>query len=278
MGMSFGLIVQGPSKKINKRDIKDASVLGKNIMETIDTDVVGITAKEALTISKKLLKRRILKLAAVFFDRVCSRTPMDEDYQKTIIKELKDGSTKTVTVNHHADKDYCRLDWEIQIGPRTVTSEELWRSKNSLFEQYNNSKDIDYIYDFFEYNFGNVDLKYFDTLQVENKNNHFAILEYGDYKNNSMPAKGKKYEHGVLNHHSVQAPNGMMRLTLAELDRIANSNAVKNLSRRYRSQRTSKVLNATQLKSLKNALQQGKNVFTLRDIDAIIGSRAGETE
>lgn len=282
MGMTIGLLVQGAAQKINKPDIKKAKEYGKHISEVIDTSIVGISVKEALGKSAILTKKRIIKLAAILFDRLCSRTPMDEDYRGILIKEVTNKSTgertsKEISVKHHADKNFCRLDWEIQIGPRKITAWELWRSNNSLFEVYNKSKDIDYIADYFEYNFKNVDLKFFDVLQVENMNDHFAKLEFGEYKqSDGQIFSGRKYEHGLKNHHSVQAPNGMMRLTLAELDRISQGSRVKSLSRRYRNQRTSKVLNRTQLKSLSDAVKKGKGYFTLSDMEEILGSNAGD--
>ncbi len=283
MGMTIGLLVQGPAKKINKPDIKKAKEYGKHISEVIDTSVIGMSVKDTLGKNAALIKKRIIKLAAILFDRICSRTPMDEDYKGTLIKEITDKGTgertlKEISVEHHADKNFCRLDWKIQIGPRTITAYELWRSNNSLFEEYNKSKDIDYIADYFEHNFKKVDLKFFDVLQVENMNDHFAKLEFGEYKQSeSQIFSGHKYKHGLKNHHSVQAPNGMMRLTLAELDRISQESRVKSLSRRYRSQRTSKVLNDTQLKSLSDAVKKGKGYFTLSDMERILGADAGDS-
>lgn len=283
MGMTIGLVVQGPVKKINKSDIRKAKEYGKHISEVVDTSVVGLSVKETLGKSAVLTKKRIIKLAAVFFDRVCSRTPMDENYKGTLIKEVTDKTTgektsREISIEHHADKDFCRMDWEIQIGPRKITSFELWRSNNSLFEKYNNSKDIDYIADYFEYNFKGVDLRYFDTLQIENMNDHFATLEYGRYKKaETQIFSGRKYEHGVKNHHSVQAPQGMLRETLVELDRISQGSRVKSLSRRYRNQRTSKTLNETQLKSLSNAVKRGVGYFTLANMQSILGSTAGDS-
>lgn len=282
MGMTIGIIAQGPTKKIVKNDIKTAREYGKDIAEIIDTQVIGISVKEALGKSALLTKKRIIKLAAVFFDRVCSRTPMDEDYKGVIKRVVTDKDTgeesiKEITIEHHADKNFCRLDWEIQIGPRKVTSFELWRINNGLFETYNNSKDIDFIADYFESNFKNVELKYFDTLQVQNMNDHFSVLEFGQYKKNETQVmKGHRYEHGVKNRHSVQAPQGMLRLALVELDRIAHNDRVKSLSRRYRNQRTFKMLDELKLKYLANSVKKGNGYFTLADIEQILGSDVKE--
>lgn len=278
MPMTFKVSSHGAFSKSDIKDIKDTRrifKITKDDLFPMFLDTYDILAYEALAKSASINRTRIIKIAAIFFDRVCSRTPMDEDYRKQLVKE--DG--EKVYIQHKADKEFCRLRWELKIGPKTFTSYELWRSKNSLFENYNDSSDIDYIFDYLWKNLENTKLGDLKNLEFINTSKYFDYLEFGEYKQASSEiASGRKYEHGLQNHHSVQAPNGMSRLTLAELDRIASSTATRSLERRFRGQRTSKVLSGRQLASLTKALGRGKSRFTLDDIQELLGARAGKEE
>lgn len=278
MPMTFKVSSHGAfsnsEKKINK-DMMKSKKLSKDDLFPVFSSTYDILASEALARGASINKTRIIKIAAIFFDRVCSRTPMDEDYKKQLVKE----NGKKVYIQHKADKEFCRLRWELKIGPKTFTSYELWRSKNSLFENYNDSSDIDYIFDYLWKNLENTKLGDLKNLEFINTSEYFDYLEFGKYEQASSEiANGRKYEHGLQNHHSVQAPNGMSRLTLAELDRIASSTATRSLERRFRGQRTSKVLSGRQLASLTKALGRGKSRFTLDDIQQLLGARAGKEE
>lgn len=278
MPMTFKVSAHGAFSKSKAKDIKDIrriQKLTKDDLFPVFSETYDILAYEAMKKSAVVNKTRILKLAAVFFDRVCSRTPMDEDYSKRIAK--KDGAD--AYIQHKADKNFCRLCWELKIGSRTFTSYELWRSKNSLFERYNNSSDIDYIFDYIKKNLANVKLASLKNIELINTSDHYEILEFGGYKPESSEiSNGRKYEHGIKNHHSVQAPNGMARVTLAELDRIASSTSDEALSSRFKRQRTTKVLNDRQLALLTKALSRGKSRFTLEDMQSLLGASAGEEE
>lgn len=278
MPMTFKVSSHGAfsnsEKKINK-DMMKSKKLSKDDLFPVFSSTYDILASEALARGASINKTRIIKIAAIFFDRVCSRTPMDEDYKKQLVKE----NGEKVYIQHKADKEFCRLRWELKIGPKTFTSYELWRSKNSLFENYNDSSDIDYIFDYLWKNLENTKLGDLKNLEFINTSEYFDYLEFGKYEQASSEiANGRKYEHGLQNHHSVQAPNGMSRLTLAELDRIASSTATRSLERRFRGQRTSKVLSGRQLASLTKALGRGKSRFTLDDIQQLLGARAGKEE
>lgn len=278
MPMTFKVSSHGAfsnsEKKINKAVMKSKKI-SKNDLFPVFASTYDILAYEAVAKGASINKTRIIKTAAIFFDRVCSRTPMDEDYRKQLIKA--DG--EKIYIQHKADKEFCRLRWELKIGSKTFTSYELWRSKNSLFENYNNSADIDYIFDYLWKNLENTKLSDLKNIEFINTSEYFDYLEFGEYKQASSEiANGRKYEHGLQNHHSVQAPNGMSRLTLAELDRIASSTATRSLERRFRSQRTSKVLSSRQLALLSKALERKKSRFTLDDIQQLLGARAGKEE
>lgn len=274
MPMTFKVSSHGAQSDFIK-DVRRIEKLTKDDLFPLFNLTYDILACEALARSASINRTRIIKIAAIFFDRVCSRTPMDEDYKKQLVK----WSGEKVYIQHKADKEFCRLRWELKIGPKTFTSYELWRSKNSLFENYNDSSDIDYIFDYLWKNLENTKLGDLKNLEFINTSEYFDYLEFGEYKQaSSETANGRKYEHGLQNHHSVQAPNGMSRLTLAELDRIASSTATRSLERRFRSQRTSKVLSGRQLASLTKALGRGKSRFTPDDIQQLLGARAGKEE
>ena len=80
------------------------------------------------------------------------------------------------------------------------------------------------------------------------------MLEYGEYLADSREIKsGEHYEHGVEGGYSVQAPNGMLRITEAEFQTMALNMSSKKLIKEYvsRSQRTQKVPSPSKMKELK---------------------------
>ena len=69
-----------------------------------------------LTRASEQQAMRSLIIAAIFFQRVVSRTPYDEEY-------TYQGKTKIIT--HEPDKDYTRDYWEISYFGNKETSAQL---------------------------------------------------------------------------------------------------------------------------------------------------------
>lgn len=219
-------------------------------------------AFDKMAIATRTAINRWYIVMATFFQRVVSRTPLDEKY----INGIDD---KGKLIFHIPDKDRCRFDWYIECGPAKVTAEEMILKNPTLFNEYNNSTSIDFIVNFFKNKFGELD---FTQCTIGNDNPHFAILEYGGYDHDTAKRQGipenpweTGEEHGVKNKHSVQAPVGMLRVTQMELESMKKSSAKSALSKRYRGQRTSKQISDVKLNRLIKQFKASKNL-PLKDI------------
>lgn len=196
-------------------------------------------------------------IVATFVQRVISRTPLDDNY--SWIDE--EGHKK----KHYKDKDVARYDWYITDGSKTVMSKELIES-GAMCDEIDNQNDIEIIAQYFIKTFG---LKP-TVLTIGNANEHAGVLEYGGGKNwpqdSLIKIDNNGREHGVKNEHSVQAPVGMLRISLAELqegirlnDSMISYKQPKDL-----------MISDSQLKILVNALKSSGGI-RLKDIERFIG-------
>lgn len=214
-----------------------------------------------LALSAKTEVNRTLTIAATFFQRVCSRTPLDEDYIIGVTEEGKE-------IWHRADKVQCRMDWYAEYDGRRLLADDVAQEFPSIFDKYNDSGSIDLIKEMMKEKFRIDPSAPSYDIAIGNENPHFATLEYGGYKKDSdkyNTGVDKGLEHGVKNKHSVQAPVGMLRITQMELESMARSSAFTNLAKRYRQQRTTQVISETKLKSLLQKFKASKRLV-LSDI------------
>lgn len=181
---------------------------------------------------------RELSIMATFFQRVVARTPIDEKYQVTYVR--KDGTTRTTY--HKIDTIVCQDDWYITDGKTKITAKQMKAIDKDLFWNVNEKYSVGMVKKILKEKFNPTP----DTnFEVGNDNPHFELLENGNKRwfNDGLTA-GKtrkenetvRREHGVKNKHSIQAPVGMWRITMAELEAIKQSNAKSPLTSRYRSQ------------------------------------------
>lgn len=202
---------------------------------------IGVRAKTA--------KERDLTVVATFFQRVCARTPLDEEY------EYAEGKL------HTPDENQCRYDWFVEKNGKRVTAREIQGAYSDVFDTVNDSGSITAVITYLKNEFG--DVIYEDGgFEIGNHNDHFATLEYGGYKEDSEKInKGPEYEHGVKNKHSVQAPVGMLRITQMELDSLKKSPAITRLSKRFRQQKVmGRDLTKDQLKRLLSKFKASKRL------------------
>ena len=225
----------------------NGKVVTEKIKGAIEDTVVDVAGRKIFE-TIKMQRERTLFMAAVFFQRVVNRTPMDEDY--TVTKVNGD------TVEHHADDDYVRDAWTASYNNRKVTAKQLSDS-GITFEVFNDEAEIRKIYNVFRKAF--VQNKSKNILQIHIENNHerFPMLEYGEYTQDSRKINsGPLYEHGIEGGYSVQAPHGMLRITEAEFQTLTLNMSTKKLIKEYvqRSQRTQKVPSASKMKELKKLI------------------------
>ena len=146
---------------------------------------------------------------------------------------------------HKPDKGVhsaARYDWFITDGNKTVSAQDF---PKKLFDVVNDKSAIDAIEKKFRSFFAprlaktnfETALKTIDSLYIKNDNPHYYVLEFGGgyrWPENGTIKDGPKYEHGVENRHSVQAPVGMYRITEMELQRESNRKVSTNLAKRYK--------------------------------------------
>lgn len=226
-----------------------------------------------LTNSLKVAINRSISIASIFFQRVCSRTPMDADYSFTIVG--KDGETHTIT--HKADDRQCRLDWFLECNNKKITARELAEQKEDIFDKYNDKESIDFIKDILIERFKDDMLNGDININIGNLNPYFATLEYGGYDKDSATKydKGRRphgidNKHGIKNLHSVQAPVGMLRITQMELASLAQTAYKTPLATRFRRQATERDLSDEKLKSLLAKFKASKRL-PLKDIKGYLG-------
>lgn len=211
----------------------------KSYFETIKMQTADIVLGQ-LSKSVKAAVNREISIMATFFQRVVARTPIDERYAVTYTR--KDGTTRTTY--HKIDTIVCQDDWYISDGKTKITAKQMKAIDADLFWNVNEKYSIEKIKKILKEKFNPTP----DTnFEVGNDNPHFELLENGNSRwfNDGLTAgksRGKtkaesvRREHGVKNMHSIQAPVGMMRISLAELELMKQSSVMSPLTSRYRPQ------------------------------------------
>lgn len=245
MAKSCSFVVKTPTKSLKTDNAKTALEAFSN---SILNNVLKVTINQAgarLTTQKE----RDLTVTATFFQRVCARTPLDEEY------EYAKGRV------HTPDDNQCRYDWYIEKKGKRVTAGDIHDSYSDVFDTVNNAQSIKAIETYLKFEFGNA-IYEDDEFIIGNNNDHFAILEYGGYDKDGTIKEGPEYEHGVKNKHSVQAPVGMYRITRMELEALKRKVAKTPVATRFKRQKAmSKDFTKEQLKRL---LSQFKASRTLK--------------
>lgn len=182
----------------------------------MNLEVKGIIhAGESMNIHK-------LYTAAVFFQRVVTRTPVDEPYSY--------GGTDSVTGKegtweHVPDEDYTRNHWRASYGNSVVTAKEITDMKSDAFSVLSDKEDVSMIFDLFYSKFIPRNGAILHNITITNDSDKFSLLEYGEYRKTSSTKKEGEgefhYEHGITNSHAAHAPRGMLRVTEAEFDEIS---------------------------------------------------------
>lgn len=211
---------------------KDKSYFEAIKMQTSDIVLGNLSKFEKIAVDRQI------SIMATFFQRVVARTPIDERYAVTYTR--KDGTTRTTY--HKKDTIVAQNDWYITDGKTKMTAGQMKTIDKDLFWNVNEKYSIDKIKKILKEKF---DVTPDTNFEVGNDNPHFELLENGNERwlNDGLTA-GKirteketvRREHGVQNKHSIQAPVGMMRISLAELELMKQSNVKSPLTSRYRSQ------------------------------------------
>ena len=186
----------------------DGKVITEKIKGAVEETAYNAVGKMVAEKTEEATRRNVF-LSAMFFQRVVSRTPLDEDY---ITGMNKDGHLTM----HKADDDVVRDCWVASYRNRKITSKELRENFGCEFYKFNDRKEVKKIYEQFLKLIGKT--QNIRSIRIENTNERFAMLEYGEYEHDGTIKKDtdNKYYHGVKGGYSIQAPAGMLRLTEQE--------------------------------------------------------------
>jgi len=192
------------------KDKKVAQMIGRRVMEDV---MVGAAPKIARRYKYTVAQhnRRAIMEAAIYFQRVVSRTPRDEHWY--------DPETKK---SHAPDKDYIWKAWTIKYGRSSITSAEMGED---LFDEFNDKYSINIIAEKLTLLYGGHDVianrkTRIKNIRIENLHPRFAMLEYGTYvppDGSIKTGKERGLPHGKFSGYSIQAPYGMERITRAEM-------------------------------------------------------------
>ena len=156
-----------------------------------------------------------IRVAAIFFQRVVARTPVDENYTVAIVNN-KTGEY----LKHWKDSNCVKNSWKLIIKKQIFSIANFSGCK---FETVGDENDIDIIYKTILNAIGSSSTN-IPKFYLTNTNDHFDILEYGKYKRSRgrMDVDDGNHDrvHGVVDGYSLQAPAGMYRLSLAEMPQI----------------------------------------------------------
>lgn len=249
---------QGASQ-IDQYTGSNGKVAAEKIAGAIEDEMIAVKGR-ALLVSAKTQRERTLFMAAVFFQRVVSRTPVDEDYYF----QNKKGDLEI----HHKDDDAVRDAWVASYNNRSITAKQM-REAGITFDKFNDESEIRAIYAMFREAFI-MGSKNIVTVHIDNNHERFPMLEYGEYEHDGSLKKGDKYYHGVEGGYSVQAPAGMLRITQAEFQKMTLTMSTRRLIQSYvqRSQRTLKNPSPSKMKELKRILGN-KTKFGENEVSAI---------
>lgn len=175
------------------------------IEEEVGTAKVQVVGKTAAA-----QKKALCLIYAAYFQRLVSRTPIDEDYDYT----GKDGYKR----RHKKDGDVIRDDWVLIVNGSRIKATDF---PPSHFESFNDRGAIEDIAKRIEAVVGKGRLLH--SFEVENKNWKYQLLEEGLYGSDGPVSEGPGgLPHGVVNGHSAQAKNGFKAVTDRELKSVAD--------------------------------------------------------
>lgn len=237
----------------------DGKIVQKKIAGGIESMALAVQGMKVAE-TAETQRARMCYIAAVFFQRVISRTPVDEDYFRV--------DKKGETSFHKADDDAVRYSWAASYNNARVTARQL-ADRGLSFDVFNDKGEIDEIYNIFLQKFGRQKSRLLRQIHIENSHPRFAMLEYGEYYHDTGVVGKGKYEHGVTGGFSVQAPAGMLRVTEAQFKSTALNMSTERLIRRYvsASQRLMKIPSKSALARLKSIM--GKGRLTGDDIEQV---------
>lgn len=276
MAVAFNIKVKHYGKTVVSKTTKNGKEVSTLIGEELKQNIAGI-AGSAIIETVRQHNEMVLTKAAIFFQRVVTRTPKDETYY--------DPKTK---VYHKADNDFVWKSWKVLYWGKSVTAEEMGADLFSNESDFNSKTKIRAVEKIIKDRLFGGEEKFnkrktrIRNIRFENSHPRFAMLEYGTYDkaNSDEISEGPKHSHGLVNHFSVQAPAGMFRITQAELEAMSMQDIANWSFRDYKTKMAKEgvtlIPSKTQLKKLAKILDGKNNRLSSNDIDKITTIMGGD--
>ena len=253
---TFRINVRSQStEKQRKYRGKDGKRFDDILIGAMRTQVIDLTGRMITTVGLEA-SERALWLNAIYFQRIVSRTPRDENYSyidNSDKKRFHKGEANPSAKNDYdKNNDHIQDYWTAKYWRYPpITAKYLRENCGCTFEVFNDPSEIEIIYKEFRDRFfgpvgsrgrankerGKTTLKGIrivcDYPDDEEHQLRYKLLEYGGYTGDGIIKKGDKYFHGVANERSIQAPLGMEAKTKAEYEsgqfRVPKKTYTKNL-------------------------------------------------
>lgn len=197
-----------------------------------------------------------------YFQHLVSRTPEDENYTYKVDIISKKGKLlrSNVTRHHTKDKDVIKKDWVIEgfsagggsLG--VIKADDI--ALSGCFDKFGDKSSTNIVSSVMYDRWLKSNKKMLASVKVKNVNPRFSLLEYGEYevKNHGKNKdSSNKYWHGTTaDGYSVQAPQGMLRITNAEFEYMRG---MKNPAKYAKDAHFSKKITKTQMQKLAKKIQ-----------------------
>lgn len=278
MAVKFSVKVKSEGTSHQKPYIgKDGKAVANLMIGALKNSVFDLTGRMIVKAGLEA-SERTLWYSAVYFQRLISRTPRDENY--TYLD--KDGHKRS----HKDDGDYIQDYWTAKYwNYEGITAKYLRENCGCNFETFNNPKEIETIYQEFRNRFfgaagsrgrankesGKTTLKsvrfFCDYPNDKQHELRYHLLEYGGYTGDGIIKRGDKYYHGVASGHSIQAPAGMTAMTEAEY----NSGQFKAPGKRVYTKNLLKYIGSTKNMTAEiEKILKGKTTLSNSDVAKIM--------
>ena len=197
-----------------------------------------------------------------YFQHLVSRTPEDENYTYKV-----DINGKVVKRHHTKDKDVIKKDWVIEGFSASGDSLGVIKADDialsGCFDKFGDKSSTAIVSSVMYDRWLKSNGKMLCGVKVKNVNPRFSLLEYGEYEvKNHGENRGPKYQHGTTTDgYSVQAPQGMLRITNAEFEYMRG---IKNPAKYAKDAHFSKRITRSQMQKLAKKMQGNKFKFNFK--------------
>lgn len=270
MSRSLSLRIKSPTGTVYQgfQNYSNSNRITEDMEEMLDLALGNMVVRN-LAPTIESAKYMSWHLLATVFQRVVSRTPIDEDYYV----KYKNGTSR----NYKRDDNSCKLDWFIQKGFKKIYVTDIIEQCGDIFKTYNDASSIKLLEGLFA-NLFKGSQKGDVKATIGNDNPHFAVLEYGGITGDpnvlnedahnppDLLSEEAGQKHRMKNGRSIQAPFGMLRITIAEIESIIEEAGAVKVSNK----RSNKTMQRRTLSKIVDQLSRSSQ-FSTEDLEEILG-------